>query len=112
MKKVLFLLSIAILFLTACSGPVTYTDNISFGEAWAYVAGVTSYWVWVSLSAVLLVAGLYFLIKDYNKKGGTILQVLIGLALLGVFAFALLSKPADVAANTTKEQAARGVYIW
>lgn len=112
MKKLLFLLSFVALLFTACSGQVTYTDNISFSEAWAYATGVTSYWVWLILTVLLLGAAGYWVKKDYDKKGGNVLQVLVIVVALAFFLGALLGKPASVAANTTKEQAKRGVYIW
>jgi hypothetical protein len=82
-------------------------DNITFSQAWGHVAGFASYWVWLILSAVPLVLYIAYIIVDKNSE----LKLPILAALLAIFLFGLLYAPAECAANTTIEQAARGVFI-
>ncbi len=82
-------------------------DTITFGQAWAHVAGFTSYWIWLVLSAFPLIVYILYLIKDKESQ----LQLPILFVCVALFAAGLLYAPAECAANTTLEQAARGVFI-
>lgn len=82
-------------------------DNITFGQAWAHVATFGSYWVWLFFSAVPVVIYVVYLVVNKNSE----LKLPILFALLAIFLFGLLYAPAECAANTTIEQAARGVFI-
>lgn len=88
-------------------------QTISFGEALAYCASFSSYWIWIGAFVVALVAGLIIIEKmamKANKSMDTI--KLVWVIIMGVIVLYLAFKnPANVAQNTTKEQAARGVYI-
>lgn len=86
-------------------------ENISFLEAWAHVAKSGSYWLWLILATFLASAVIYVVIHEYKKKALTIVHFLALFAVGCIFLLALLMRPAEVAGNTTKEQAARGVYI-
>ena len=87
-------------------------EYISLGEAFAHCAQSTSYWVWLLISLAFLGTAVFVCIKKYQNgdlEGKEVVKfILIPLA---AFLFALLMRPTEVAANTTKEQAARGVYI-
>ncbi len=82
-------------------------DNITFSQAWGHVAGFASYWVWLALSALPLIGYIIYLIKDKNSE----LKLPVLFVVLAIFLFFLLYDPAECAANTTIEQAARGVFI-
>jgi phosphoglycerol transferase MdoB-like AlkP superfamily enzyme len=85
--------------------------EIGFGQAWAHAASYFSYWLWLILSLAVAGASYYFISKNVRHKGWSTIQIIaIGVALALVLA-ALLIPPATIAANTTPEQAARGVYI-
>jgi hypothetical protein len=109
-KVTVFILSA--MMLTSCDSHDKPTDNISFGQAWGHAATAGGYWVGVILALLLCGAGGYFLKRNYNKtqnwSGGHSAIAVVILALLLV---AILVPPASIAANTTVEQAARGVYI-
>lgn len=84
-----------------------YVDNITFGQAWGHVAKFASYWWWLAGSIVPLAA--YLLYLGFNKNSRANSWLLFGF--IGLFLFALLMPPGECAANTTIEQAARGVFI-
>lgn len=109
-KVTLFILTM--LTLTSCDSHDKPTDNISFGQAWGYAATFGSYWLWLVLALLGCGAAGWFLQRNYSKSqnwsGG---QTAIVVVLLALFLAALLATPASIAANTTVEQAARGVYI-
>lgn len=87
-------------------------ENITLGQAFGHVAQSTSYWVWLIIASLLLAGVVYKLIKGYASGDFDGRQVAFyGIIALAIWAFALLMRPCEVAANTTKEQAARGVYI-
>lgn len=86
---------------------------ISFGEAWKYCASFASYWIWIGAFILALFVGLYVIERMATKANKSMDTV----KLVWAIAFILLTlgaaskNPANVAANTTQEQAARGVYI-
>lgn len=111
--RVLIFLLISTLFIASCKDGTQPNDNISFGHAFRYCTSLFWYWFWVVIAVVLGGGGIYFgLWRNYQKKqdwsGGHSVVLFIIVAL--IFA-AFLATPASVAANTTVEQAARGVYI-
>jgi len=88
-------------------------EYISFGEAWRYVSSFPSYWIWIGAFIVALIAGLIIIEKlaiKMNRELNTVKLVWVI-----VFSFlimgAIFKNPTNIAQNTTKEQAARGVYI-
>lgn len=110
MKYLLFILCSFVLF--SCDSHSAPSDNISFGQAWKYAWTLPGYYL--PLIAVVLLSAVlgFFLKKDYEKQGGwTGVHIAILAAIVIGFAAALLAAPASIAANTTIEQAARGVYI-
>lgn len=110
MKYLLFILCSFVLF--SCDSHSAPNDNISFGQSWSYAWTLPGYYIWVIIAVIGGAIAGYFLKKDYEKKGGwsgghtaILVVIVVGLAA------ALLAAPASIAANTTVEQAARGVYI-
>ena len=85
--------------------------DIPFGRAWAHCFTHPAYIVVALIALVALLASAYFCKKSYDKTGNQWL-LLVVLLFFGLFAGALLGKPAEVAANTTTEQANRGVFIY
>jgi hypothetical protein len=86
-------------------------ENISILEAFKHCASTGSYWLWLAISVVIFIGGSIGLKKAYDKEGWSTLKSFVLFVLLGVLLSGILARPADIAANTTKEQAARGVYI-
>lgn len=88
-------------------------EYISFNEAWKYVASFPSYWIWIGAFIVVLIAGLIAIEKVCEKMKQNPGPIKLGWVI--VFAFlimgAIFKNPSNIAQNTTKEQAARGVYI-
>lgn len=112
MKKLMILLLSATLFMAGCDSHSKPTDNISFGQAWGAAASHGSYWAWVIGAAIVCGGAAYVMIRNYKKTQdwGPGKNILL-LVLLALFLVALLYPPAEIAANTTVEQASRGVYI-
>jgi len=91
----------------------TMNENISLGEAFRYCASFPSYWIWIGAFIVALICGLIAIEKvavkeDKDLDGVKLFWVVIFILLL---AGAIFKNPTNVRENTTKEQAARGVYI-
>lgn len=109
MKQLFFYLT-AILLLTSCGGTgIEPTDNITWGTAFNHVAQSFGYWLWVfiAFTAVVVYVGLITKSKDgWNQS-----RVLVLFLFLALLMFAIMYLPSEIAANTTVEQAARGVYI-
>lgn len=87
-------------------------EYISLSEAFAHVAQSASYWVWLIIALAILGAVCLVCVRKYKdgELDGSQVAKYVLLALIA-FTFALLFRPVEVANNTTKEQAARGVYI-
>lgn len=87
-------------------------EKITLGEAFAHAFDTPAYVIWLIIGTAVAIALFIAGSKKYNRdqevSGGVLLMW--GLA-VAIFLFALLYKPAGTAANTTKEMAARGVYI-
>ena len=86
-------------------------DNISILEAFKHCASTGSYWIWLVIGVVIFIGGSIGLKKSYDKEGWSTGKNYILFALIALLLSSILARPADIAANTTKEQAARGVYI-
>lgn len=83
-------------------------NTIGLLGGFAHCAGTTSYWVWIIV--VIVLSALLILANDKFDLGDTGRIISIA-AIVFALAFAVFFRPAEVGANTTKEQAARGVYI-
>lgn len=83
-------------------------EAIGLGGGFAHCASTGSYWLWIGIalfiSVVIIVLNGKYDFGDVGKIIGLILIV-------GILAIAIFLRPADVGANTTKEQAAKGVFI-
>ena len=87
-------------------------ENITINEAFAHVAKSPAYWVWLIVAFVFCVGVIYKAAKGYINGDVEGRQVAFyGIIAIAIFMFAALFRPCEIAANTTKEQAARGVYI-
>jgi len=88
--------------------------NISFGQALAHCAGTSSYW-WGIIIVLIVAAALVAGVILYEKKKGVevypLVKIIGAFAIVVALAISILGRPANLAANTTQEQAARGVYI-
>lgn len=82
--------------------------TISFAQAWAHVAHSPAYWIWIVV--VLILSGV-FAWANNKYDFGTAGKVAGIVALFFALGFAILFRPAEVAANTSIDAASRGVYI-
>jgi len=88
--------------------------NISFGQAMAHCAGTSSYWWGIAIVLIVSVILVVGVIIYQNKRGEEVYplaKIIGGFAIVAAIFIAVFGRPANVAANTTQEQAARGVYI-
>jgi hypothetical protein len=86
-------------------------EYITLGEAFNHCFGTTSYWVYLALGVLIFLVGILGLKKSYDKEGWGTGKSFVLFLLLGILLTSILLRPTDIAANTTKEQAVRGVYI-
>jgi purine-cytosine permease-like protein len=86
-------------------------ENITLGQAFSHCFGTTSYWIYLIIGIIIFLVGILGLKKSYDKQGWSPEKSLVLFLLLGILLTAILLRPTDIAANTTKEQAAKGVYI-
>jgi hypothetical protein len=86
-------------------------ENISILEAFKHCASTGSYWLWIAIAVVIFIGGFIGLKKSYDKEGWSTGKNFVLFVLIALLLSSILARPADIAANTTKEQAARGVYI-
>lgn len=109
MKKMLLFSMFAIVFMS-CGGSGQHPDDyITWGQAFNHVAHSFSYWFFIAVTVLAVAA--YIIIVSKSDDGWNQGRVLVLFVLLALFLMALLMRPSEVAANTTVEQAARGVYI-
>ena len=86
-------------------------ENISILEAFKHCASTGSYWLWLAIGVIIFIGGSIGLKKAYDKEGWSTIKSFVLCILVGVLLSAILARPADIAANTTKEQAAKGIFI-
>ena len=86
-------------------------ENISLLEAFKHCASTGSYWLWLAISVVIFIGGCVGLKKSYDKDGWSTGKNYVLFVLIALLLSAILLRPTSISANTTKEQAARGVYI-
>lgn len=103
----------AAMFLMSCGGAGKEpTDLITFGTAMSHCFSTTSYIVWLVIGSAVLAVDVVYCLRKYNSgdldSGAITWRIVIGLA---IFLACLLARPAEIAANTTVEQAARGAWI-
>jgi len=107
MKK-LILFAFTAMFLMSCGGAGQNPDDyITFGQAFSHVS--KSFWYWFFIVLAILPPIGYIAAYYMGKIDEVDLRLLF--ALLALLLFAIFFRPCEVAANTTVEQAARGVYI-
>ncbi len=107
MKKVI-LFSLMAMFLMSCGGAGQQPDDyITFGRAWNHVAQSAGYWVFIVIALALVGGYILAAVKGWIETFSLPLMF----ALVGFLLFAIFFRPCEVAANTTVEQAARGVFI-
>lgn len=85
--------------------------NISLARAFKHCASTTSYWIWLIILGIVSIGGAIFIIINSQTNGWQSGHQwgMGGCAV--VLACAILMRPVEVAANTTNEQADRGVFI-
>lgn len=115
MKKLLFFtlsMITAMLFISCGGAGLEPTDNITLGQAFDHVSKSFGYWVFIILAAAIGGYVAFRVIKQYEKtQDWTTGNSLAIFAILVVLSLTIFMRPCEVAANTTVEQAARGVFI-
>ena len=111
MKKTILLLVVMLFISLGLSAGTLPSDNISFGRALQHCFSTGSYITWLVICGVIFTGGLVYLVKETKKKGWTVGKQVILFVLAAILLTSFLYRPAEVAANTTNEQADRGVYI-
>ena len=86
-------------------------ENISILEAFKHCADTGSYWLWLAIAIIITIGGCIGLKKSYDKDGWSTGKNFALFVIVALLLFAILYRPAEIAANTTKEQAARDVFI-
>lgn len=86
--------------------------EISIIEGFGHAMSFAGYWVWLAIALATVFCAWRFIVKpDTDANGWSLKHLLILFVAAALILSALLIAPAEIAANTTKEQAARGVYI-
>lgn len=99
-------------FLMSCGGSGQHPEDfITWGQAFQHVSHSFGYWLFVVTTTLLLAFVIAAVIKA-NKQGqdGANLSVFVFIALV-LCLCAWFIRPSEIAANTTVEQAARGIFI-
>lgn len=104
--------AVILLFITialaSCGGNgVVPDDYISWGQAFDHVSKSFSYWLFILLAAAPMVYYVWSVVKGKVETFSLPLMFVF----LVLIALAIFMRPSEVAANTTVEQAARGVFI-
>ena len=83
--------------------------HITFNEAFKYCITQPTYWIWLALAIFFGSLGISALRKTriYWSLGHNFLLFVI----IAIMTAAIFYRPIQVSANTTKEQAQKGVYI-
>lgn len=109
MKRLLAFIPV-LLIMVSCGGAGQLpTDNITWGSAFHHVSQSFGYWIFIILFAAVL--GGYIFMVQKKKDGWDGKKFLIAFAIFAALMIAIFIRPSEVAANTTVEQAARGVFI-
>lgn len=112
MKKLkdIIIFALCSLFLMSCGGAGQLPDdNITWGTAFAHVSHSFGYWIFIIIFALVL--GYYIYSVQKARNGWTGKEFLIAFGIFAALMIAIFIRPSEVAANTTVEQAARGVWI-
>lgn len=83
---------------------------IGFSAGFAHCVHTGSYWLWLFFAVVISAILLYQVFFSKTEKTDVVKGVLIVVSAFILF-IAIFMRPAEVGANTSKDQAARGVYI-
>lgn len=88
-------------------------QNISLGQAFAYCATLSAYWIWIGVVVFLLAGGLiaaeiFGRKKNVDVSGFKMVWSIIFILLL---ALTIGGWPFSVSQNTSKADAAQGKYI-
>lgn len=83
--------------------------TISLSHAFSHCASTGSYWLWIGI-CFLLVAGSFIFISVNKKLEQKAKYAFVIIPVILLF-ISIFLRPVEVAANTTEDQAARGVYI-
>lgn len=87
--------------------------TISFGTAFAHCASTSSWWLSLGITVLILVAlwiALEVEAKKANFDPSNVEKVLLVVTVFAI-GLALLMRPAEVAANTSIAEAAKGLWL-
>jgi hypothetical protein len=87
--------------------------SITFGQAWAHCASTGSYWTWLAIIVVLTIGAIVGIKVWANKQNKDLDKYVLVAAIIGAMAIAcaIFGRPAQVAANTSVNMAAKGHYL-
>lgn len=85
--------------------------TISLGKAFAHCASTGSYWAWLGVALLIVIIGAIIIKKSLKTSDWSTGHIIGIFGLLVILLLAIFLRPEDIAANTTEEQAARGVFI-
>lgn len=85
--------------------------RIPLSQSWAYCFTQPSYIITLLLAILISGFGLYLLATKYDNVFGSFGTTMLTGVLIILFFWALVAKPSDIAAHTTPEQAANGIFI-
>jgi hypothetical protein len=111
------LLVLCLTFTGLCAKPQSYesgtagSKNITIGQAFKHCASSISYWVWIAAAVAVAGAGWYGVVKSIQASGFSIGIGLLAFAVTMLLMLAIFMRPSEVAANTSVDQAAKGIYI-
>jgi len=113
MKKFLQFLSVCMILFVACScGTATDPNaNITFQQAFSHCLTITSYITFAIIGTIIGVGSIIGSAISNKNQGGSGKTVALFAVGIIIIACVWLIRPCEVAANTTVEQANRGVWI-
>lgn len=90
------------------------TKTIPWSMAWSHCAGTSSYWLWIAGVCIVAAIGLFVLNKMATKANQSLdtLKLIWCVAAVMALAFAILSAPSTIAANTNYIMAAKNHWIY
>ena len=110
MKKSILLTVTLLLSVTLMAGNLP-NENISLGRAFSHCFSTSSYVWWLVATLVTFISGVVYLVSKNKKEGWSLGSQLLLFVLSAALLSSILYRPLEVSANTTNEQADRGVYI-
>jgi hypothetical protein len=87
---------------------------ISLALAFHHCASTSSYWIWLAVVLAICLGGWVAILVSAKKKpewDPNTVMLVWGVACLFAIAIAVFARPCDVAANTSVNMAAKGLWL-